>query len=67
MKLDRTKLSLEIARQGLNLTRLAKASDVSRATLSYVYNGKSCSPAIAGRIAGALGVDVAEIIEGVKG
>lgn len=66
VNLNKVKLALAMARQGLNLTRLAALSDVSRATLSYANNGKSISPEIAGKIARALGVDVSEIITGAE-
>lgn len=47
----------------MNFSELANSSKVSRPTLSYIKNGKSCRPDVAAKIAAALGVDVTEIIE----
>lgn len=55
-------LSIEMAIKGFTLVQLAEKSGVSRATLSAVKNGKSCSYDTAVKIAKALGVDVNEII-----
>lgn len=66
MKLDKTLLAIAMARKGINLQALANLSGVSRATVSYINNGKSCKPEVAGKIALALGVDVKDLIEEVK-
>lgn len=66
MRLNKTLLAISMARKGVNLQSLAQLSGVSRATLSYINNGKSCKPEVAGKIAQALGVDVKDLIEGVK-
>lgn len=66
MKLDKTLLAVAMARKGINFRDLAILSGVSRATLSYINNGKSCKAEVAGKIAAALGVDVTDIIEEVK-
>lgn len=63
VKLDRTLLAIAMARKGLNYKQLAEAAGVSTATLSYLNNGKTCKPEIAGRIARALGVDIENLIE----
>lgn len=55
-------LSIEMAIKGFTLVQLAEKSGVSRATLSAVKNGKSCSYDTAVKIAKALEVDVNEII-----
>ena len=46
-----------------DFVRLSKESGISRTTLSYIYNGKLCKPATAGKLAKALGVPVEELIE----
>jgi putative transcriptional regulator len=64
MKISKTKLSIEMARSGMNFLKLAKKSGVSRTTLSYINNGKSCSPIVAGKIASALRTDICGLVEG---
>jgi Predicted transcriptional regulators len=44
-------------------TRLAELSGVSKATISYIKCGKSCSNEVGQKIAEALGVAVEEILE----
>lgn len=51
-----------MARKGLNFSELSNVSSVSRATLSYIKNGKSCRPDIVAKVASALEVDVAELV-----
>ena len=63
VRINITKLSIAMARKKLNYSELSDLSNVSRTTLSYIKNGKSCRPKIAAQIADALGVDVTEIIE----
>lgn len=63
MFLDKTKLTIVMARNNINFSALAKLSHVSRPTLSAINNGKSCNITTAGKIAKALGVDVTEILE----
>lgn len=63
MRINRSKMLILLADTQISQTRLAALSGVSRQTLSYIMNGKACRPAIAGKIAKALGVDVTEIIE----
>lgn len=66
MRIDRVKLIAEMARQDITSTRLAEAAGVSRVTVSALRCGKTCTAETAGKIARALGVDVAEIMEEVK-
>lgn len=46
-----------------NSVQLAALSGVSRATISYVKNGKSCKPDVVGKLAEALGIPVEELLE----
>mgnify|MGYP006065382255 FL=1 len=43
--------------------KLSELSGVSRATISYIRNGKSCSEEVARKIAKALNCDVTELLE----
>jgi putative transcriptional regulator len=52
-----------MSRREWNIKKLAEESGVSRATVSYIKNGKRCSDEIGQKIATALGVSVAELIE----
>ena len=63
MKLNRDKVDIALARKMMNATDLAKAYGVSRARMHVILNSQSLTPATAGRIAKALGVDVTEIID----
>lgn len=57
---------IAMAKKQYNCAGLAKASGVSRATISYIRNGKSCKPDVAGRLATALDLSVEELIETKK-
>ncbi len=59
MKLDHDKLDLLRARNVLTLSQLAKAANVSTAS---IVRGKNPSVTTVGKLARALGVDVEEII-----
>lgn len=63
MKLNRKKLELAMARVCMNSADLPNASGLPRPTVQNAIVGKSVRPATAGKIARALGVDPAEIIE----
>lgn len=63
MKINVNKLFVAMARKGINFSELSSISKVSRPTLSYIKNGKTCRPDVVSKIAAALGVDVTEIIE----
>jgi|GEM_PF-1142176 len=61
MYISRISIERELARQGLNQAKLAKLSGVSPQSISALINKERCKPETAGRIATALGIDVAEI------
>lgn len=63
MKIRESNLLIAMAKKCINFTELAERSGVSRATLSYIKNGKTCKPDVAGKIAEALEVDVGEIFD----
>ena len=66
MKINRTKMELAMLNKGWNFSALAEASGVSRATVSAIRNGKSPAPGTFLKLAAALGVSPAELVEEVK-
>ena len=65
MKVNRRKLEIAMANACMNAADLQRAADMPRPTLNNVITGKSARTATVGRIAKALCVDVAEIIEDI--
>lgn len=63
MRINRIKLVTELARRDMTQSKLAELAGVSRVTVNYIKSGKSCTDEVGHKIAKALGVDVAEIIE----
>lgn len=63
MRIDRVKLSAELTRRDMTQKRLSELSGVSKATINYICAGKSCTDAVGQKIAQALGVDVATILQ----
>ncbi len=63
VRIDRIKFVTELERRNMTQTRLAELSGVSKATISYIKCGKSCSNEVVQKIAEALGVAVEEILE----
>lgn len=63
MRLNRTKISLLMAKQCINQASLADKAGVSRQTMSAVMNGRNCRPEILGKISKALEVEPEDIIE----
>lgn len=64
MRADKKKLELVLARACMTPNALALAAEMPRPTVNNVITGRSVRPATMGRIARALGVDVADIIDG---
>lgn len=62
MKANRKKLEFALARACMTPNALAAAAEMPRPTVNNVITGRSVRPATLGRIARALGVDVADII-----
>lgn len=58
MRIDRVKLAAEMARADLNVKRLSELSGLSRATVTGVKSGKSCSKDTADKLAAVLGRDI---------
>lgn len=63
MRINRKKLIIAMLDNDQTVIQLAKASGVSRVTISNVKCGKSCSNATAEKIAKARNVPVSDIIE----
>ena len=63
MRIDRIKLIAEMARQDVTVNELAKVSGVSRVTITAIRTGKTCTPTTCAKLAAALGVDPAELVE----
>lgn len=63
MRIDRVKLVAELMRKDMTQKQLAELSGVSRATITYIKGGKSCSEEVGRKLAKALNVDVTQIME----
>ena len=63
MRVNRVKLMAESARRGIRTAGHANKAGVSRATLSAMRGGKSCSVETVQRVAQALGVPVESLLE----
>lgn len=63
VRVNNLTMRVEMTRNSLTLDTLKKVSGVSRATLSAVRNGKSCSISTAEKIAAALKISVTDLIE----
>lgn len=63
MRIDKVKFVTELVRRDMTQKRLAELSNVSRATIGGIKSGRACSKETAGKLARALGVDVAELME----
>jgi len=63
MRVDKTKVSIIMARKGLSQQDLADKASMSRGNLSGIINGKSCKASTIINVSNALEVDVTEIIE----
>lgn len=63
MRVDRIKLTTELLRQDLSQKKLAELAGISRATISSIKAGKSCSEEVGYKIAQALHVELTEIME----
>lgn len=64
MRIHKHELLTAMANAGMSFKALASVSGVSRATLSYINNGKACRPETVGKLAKALGVPVEQLVEG---
>lgn len=58
VRIHRVAMIAEMARQEINCKRLVELSGVSRATVTAVRNGKSCSKETAEKLAAVLGREI---------
>lgn len=58
MNLDVQKLKIEVCKHGMNQKELVEKSGVSKATISKIYNGGSCSTETAKKIVSVLGLEL---------
>ena len=58
MRIDRVAFATALARKDINCLKLAELSGVSRATITAVKTGKSCSKKTAEKLAAILGSDI---------
>lgn len=63
MRIDRVKLITEMARQEVGVNALAAKCGMSRATVTAVKTGKTCSDQTAKKLADGLGVPLAALLE----
>lgn len=63
MRIDRIKLVTEMARSEIKLYELAEKSGLTRATVTAIKGGKSCKEETAARLAAALGVPLADLLQ----
>ncbi len=66
MKIDSAKLAAELTRKRITQVKLATLAGVSRATISYIKCGKTCSKEVGNAIAKALNMPVTELLENEK-
>ena len=63
MRINRIKLALLMLEKEMTTTKLSEECGVSRQTLCYIRNGKSCADVTGLKIANALGVEVTDLLE----
>ncbi len=63
MRISRIKIATELVKQDLTRKRLAELSGVSRATISCIRSGKSCTDEIGNKITKALSVPMDQLLE----
>ena len=63
MRINRITLVAEMARKDMNIKKLTELSQVSRATITAVKSGKSCTQETAAKLARGLGVPLESILE----
>lgn len=63
MQISREKINIAMARKKMTVAKLSEVYGASRARITIILNSREVSPAVAGRLADALGVDVTEILE----
>ncbi len=62
MVIDAQKVELIIAERGITKAQLAKKAGFARQNISAILKRGTCEPRTAGKLAGGLGVSVADIL-----
>ena len=62
MNVDRRKIEIFLAENGLSKSEFAKRCNISRQNVSTILKRGSCEPITAGKLARGLGVPVSEIV-----
>ena len=62
MRVDRIRFAAELARAETTITALAQKAGLSRATITAVRSGKSCSRDTAEKIASGLGIGIEKML-----
>ena len=63
MNLDVQKLKIEVCKHGMNQKELVEKSGVSKATITKIYNGGSCSTETAKKIVSVLGLELRNMVK----
>lgn len=63
LKIDKRKLYLALAAQGIGTTQLMALAKISAVTVQRISDGKPIRPTTAGRVAAALGVTAEQLLE----
>ncbi len=63
MFLSRNKINIQMAKNGLNVTKLAALYGVSRSRMNVIINSRNLTPVTMGRLAKALNVNVEDLLE----
>ena len=63
MYLDVKKLKTEVCKHGMNQKELIEKSGISKATISKIYNGGSCSTETAKKIVSILGLELRNMVK----
>lgn len=63
MNLDVQKLKIEVCKHGMNQKELVEKSGVSKATISKIYNGGSCSTETVKKIVSVLGLELRNMVK----
>ena len=63
MRLDQVKTFAKLKEKGMTQELVSKKANISRATMSAAFNGKSCKESTIRKIAGAMDCEPEEIAE----
>ena len=63
MRINRIKFVAELIKRDMTQIKLAELAGVSRATITSIKSGKSCTEEVGQKIANALGIPLAKLIE----